>query len=43
MELWVASAEIQALAVDNRTVVWVSTAEKIVVREIRNFLECLGW
>ena len=38
--VWVSSAEIQTSAVDTRTAVWVSTAEKlskIVLRETGNF------
>ena len=38
--VWVSGAEIQASAVDTRTAVWVSTAEKffkIVLGETRNF------
>ena len=38
--VWVSGAEIQSSAVDTRTAVWVSTAEKIfkiVLGETRNF------
>ena len=35
--------EIQTLAVDTRTAVCLSTAEKIVVGETQNFLESFGW
>ena len=43
--VWVSGAEIQTSAVDTRTAVWVSTAEKffkIVLGKTRNFLESLG-
>ena len=36
-EVWVSGAEIQTLAVDTRTAVWVSTTEKIILRETRKF------
>ena len=32
-QVWVSRAEIQALAVDTRTAVWVSTPEKIILRK----------
>ena len=37
MEVWISGAEIQTLAVDTRTTVWVSAAERIVLRETRKF------
>ena len=43
--VWVSGAEIQTSAVDTRTAVWVSTAEKIfklALGETRIFLESLG-
>ena len=45
MSVWVSGAEIQAPAVDTRTAVWVSTAEKffkIVLGETRNFSRKFG-
>ena len=45
IDVWVSGAEIQASAMDTRTAVWVSTAEKIfriVLGETRNFSRSLG-